>query len=523
MHRLAILTVACAALVTAPAAVAATPPVVLPADAGAASTSTWLIGAKPGTRVPGARRIAPGTYVVARSRAAALAGKLRSRGELVFAEPDRKARRAQAGRLEDPLSAASRWREAVVSPDTQPPPVSAASPLLALIDSPADTSHPEWLGGNFTRDGDSFVFDLHGTGTAAVAAAPDNDRGILGIWPGMRAVNVPLPIDIRCSDSVAGVERAIELGAAVINMSYGSTELCFSEYVSLQRALARGIVVVAAAGNEFGNGNPLAFPASLPHVVTVAAIGSDLRAAFFSSTSAAVDLGAPGVGILTAVPPAFDEDGRVDGYMGLDGTSFAAPMVAAAIAWVRAARPGLEPDQVAQVVRLSARDVEREGYDPATGFGMLDIDSALDRSAPPHDPHEPNDDVVWIDGRAFRKADPYVWRTGRSKRTLRALLDRFEDPHDLYRIRLRGRSAVRIKVRQRYGDTDVEILRPSANSFTQKGKRIKRSQRSGSRTESLKVRNRSRRSRTRYVHLYVKRSARLLDAGYKLVVKRARF
>ena len=53
-----------------------------------------------------------------------------------------------------------------------------------------------------------------------------------------------------------------------------------------------------------------------------------------------MDLSAPGVGILTAVPPALDTDGVQDGYQAMDGTSFSAPMVSAAMAWVRAARPG---------------------------------------------------------------------------------------------------------------------------------------------------------------------------------------
>ena len=79
-------------------------------------------------------------------------------------------------------------------------------------------------------------------------------------------------------------------------MSYGATAPCFAEYVQLQLATAKGITLVAAAGNELSAGNPLLFPASLPHVLTVAAVGSDLKPPFFSSASAAVDLSAPGVG-----------------------------------------------------------------------------------------------------------------------------------------------------------------------------------------------------------------------------------
>ena len=101
-------------------------------------------------------------------------------------------------------------------------------------------------------------------------------------------------------------------------MSYGATAPCFAEYVQLQVATAKGITLVAAAGNELSAGNPLVFPASLPHVLTVAAVGADLKAPYFSSASAAVDLAAPGVGILSATPPQFDEDGERDGYEAVD-------------------------------------------------------------------------------------------------------------------------------------------------------------------------------------------------------------
>ena len=181
-----------------------------------------------------------------------------------------------------------------------------------------------------------------------------NGVGIVGVWPGARALNVPLPSNaLTCSASATGVQQAIDAGASVINMSYGSQSLCRAEYNALQRAVSRGIVPVAAAGNEFASGNPPEFPASLPHVLTVAAVNASLNASSFSNANQAVDLSAPGENIMTAVPPGFDTaDGTQDGFMALDGTSFSAPMVAAAVAWVRAGaarshpgpgRPGRPP------------------------------------------------------------------------------------------------------------------------------------------------------------------------------------
>ena len=53
---------------------------------------------------------------------------------------------------------------------------------------------------------------------------------MVGVWPGMRMINVPLPAEtIRCADSARGIRRAVASGAAVINMSYGSTSFCQRE------------------------------------------------------------------------------------------------------------------------------------------------------------------------------------------------------------------------------------------------------------------------------------------------------
>src|SRR4051812_3744761 len=434
------------------------PPLRLPAPhARAAARTTWIVGGRPSRettrlgRAAGGRPLTAGAFAVAATRARPLARALRRRGLLVFAEPDRRAHELQAPPPQpqppppDPMSPQATWRDQVVDGQLAPPAVTPDSPLLALIDSQLDSSHPEFQGGNTTSLGGQPVTNEHGTATAAVAAAPANGVGILGIWPGMRALNIPLPGEITCADSVQGIVTAIKQHAQVINMSYGSPSLCFDEYVAVQAATAAGITVVAAAGNEFAQGNPLEFPASLPHVLTVAAVGPNNTTSSFPTASAAVALPAPAQGVLPAVPTAYDPEPPADGYAHLDGTSFAAPMVAAAAAWVRAARPDLKRDQVSQVLRSSAQDLERPGWDPATGFGLGSVGAALRRAAPTTDPLEPNDDMVWITGRASRGADPPVF-TGRTTKRVRAQIDRYEDPNDVYRITVPARSRVRVSV-----------------------------------------------------------------------------
>jgi subtilisin family serine protease len=361
-----------------------------------------------------------------------------------------------------------------------------------------------------------------------VAAAPANGIGILGVWPGARALNVPLKTvpgtegDISCDASAQAIAQAVQAGAAVINMSYGSTQECTTEKIQIYYALARGAIPVAAAGNEFQQGNPLEFPASLPHVVTVAATDADGRSAAFSNANDAVDLAAPGVGILTAVPPALDDDGTPDGYEALSGTSFAAPMVSAAMAWLRQARPDLQPDQAVQAVRLSAHDVGRKGWDALTGFGVLDVGAALrvaKDKLPIHDPLEPNDNLVWVDGRAFggKPADA-IWSGGRATR-VNALLDREEDPSDVYRVLVGAGRSARISAIPRFGDVQLSVFRSSAVSINDTRGRAARSHLRGSKkTERVTIVNRGKRAHSYYVEVSPQGTSAYQDRAYTLRV-----
>jgi hypothetical protein len=502
-------------------------PMQLPGDASAsavrADRATWMVGARPSkaaTRVGrafGAREIGPGDFVVARDRARPFAGVLRSRGLLAYAQPN--ALRETKAVPDDPLSKPpDAWRQAVADPKIDPPAVTPTSPLIALLDTRLDETHPEFAGSQIVTLGNRSLDNLHGTATAAVAAAPVNGVGIVGVWPGARALNIPLPADaLTCSASARGVQKAIDAQAAVINMSYGSTNLCRAEYNAIQRAVSRGIVPVAAAGNEFGSGNPLEFPASLPHVLTVGAVDSSLTSSAFSNRNAALDLSAPGESIMTAVPPSLDDDGVADGYERLDGTSFSAPMVSAAVAWVRAARPDLSPDQAAQVVRISARDIGRKGYDNDTGFGLLDVGAALVKKPPVRDPLEPNDDMTFVDGRSFGKPAPPVF-DGRKRVRFAGIVDAYEDPADVYRVKIRRHSRVRVTAKPTFGNPVLAGFKPGSRSL--RGRRLVTSGHSGSHPEHVTLRNRSGRTRTFYVAVGVQRGGRSLDAGYVLTLRR---
>jgi hypothetical protein len=508
-------------------ALAAAPPMVLPGDARAAAVradaGTWIVAARHGrTAAAIARRFAArpvgsaGAHVVSRRRARAFAAALRRRGLLAFAEPNVLSRpRATGG---DPLTARARWRPMVVEPGLEPPAVTPASPMLALIDSKLDIGHPEFVGGRISTVGTRAVEDEHGTATASVAAAPTNGRGIEGVWPGMIATN--FATDLTCGDIVRRIRRVVDDHYAVLSMSYGSDEECFSESAELQRATGTGMLLVAAAGNEFAEGNPLEYPASLPHVVTVAATDLNGESSYFSNANAAVDLSAPGERIAAAVPLSHDPDRDGNGYALLDGTSFAAPIVAGAATWVAAARPSLSVDQLAQVIRLSARDLDAKDWDPHTGYGLLDVSAALRARAPRNDPHEPNENIFWVNGRVFRNRDPVVYDGSPRRRALKARLDQYEDPADVYRVRFPRRSRTRITVVPAYGDADLAVFEGGARNTSEPA--LARSQRGGRRRDSVVIANRRRRAVKAFVETYIDPSARGLDSAYSLRFARVR-
>jgi subtilisin family serine protease len=362
------------------------------------------------------------------------------------------------------------------------------------------------------------VSDEHGTAVAGVASASANGTGIVGVWPGMRVLDSVN--QLNCADLVRSVNDATGAGAAVINMSYGfGVGTCFAHVVATNYAFGKGVLPVAAGGNDFQQGNRPSSPAVDPHVLTVAAVDRQRRSAFFSSENGAIDVSAPGVDVLTTVPRAFDGDGQPDGYESLDGTSFSAPIVAAAAAWIMQARPALDNDQVAAVIRDSATDLGAHGWDQQFGYGLLKLKRALTQAPEAHDPSEPNDNIVWVDGSIFAP-DPPIFEPPDTKRTVGARLDQFEDPADVYRVRVAPHAKLRFQLRPVYGDPDLEIYKGSAKTIYSAKGRLGRSTKSGLATDTVTWTNTSSQAAWIYVDTYIDAGVRQLDAAYQLSVAR---
>ena len=506
---------------------------VLPGDVGVAAKRrdgrTWIVGGRPGratqriARRFGARPIlrSAGIYVVDIRRARPFASALRAAGRLSLAEPNALARKRSFP--SDPLTPAQYWLPKIVHPSLTPPPVTSQSPILGIADDQMDVTHPDLsVGGNFNTTNEPLTTN-HGTAAAGAAAAPANGTGIVGVWPGARVAFAPND-EGSCGNVVGALDRLIEAEVAVINMSYGFPYPgCFSHLVATQGAFAAGIVLVAAGGNEFEDGNKVERPAGDPHVVTVAATDADDDSAAFSTESVYNDISAPGARVLTTVPVSKDEDGNPDGYEALDGTSFAAPMVAAAATWLAAVRPSFSNDQLVNVLRGTARDLGSRGRDVVFGSGLLDLRRALGARAPAVDPLEPNDDVEWVNGRRFDRPDAPIWAPGNGLRRVSATTDRAEDPADVYRVVFPPRATLSFRLFPGSGDPDIDVHRRFAGTVRSERHLIAYSNRSGRAVDGVTLTNAGRGNVLVYVNVYVDRNVRALGARYRLEVQRVRF
>jgi serine protease len=394
----------------------------------------------------------------------------------------------------DPLAAAQWYLDANRTFDawTDPPPLAVVR--VAVIDSGIDRGSPEFLGRIAAAR--SFVGGTaddeqgHGTIVAGIIAANTSDGiGIAGSSASARLL-IAKVVDEDGTVSVDAEARAIhwavDRGARVVNVSLGglrdgvdASRDTFSplEAAAVRYAVSKGVLVVAAVGN--GDQAPVepwryaSYPAALPHVLGVGAVTKNGAVPAFSNRDPVyVDISAPGQNIVSTFPRTLTarsagcvEQGTTmcagGEYRNAEGTSFAAPQVAAAAATLFALRPSLRAEQVRQILERSARDAKpatgcsrcEPGRDLLSGWGRLDVAaavSALGGPLPHVDRDEPNDGA----GEEARK----LWG---SERRLTATVDYWNDPADVYAVLLRkGERLVATLSRQGEGRTELALWRP---------------------------------------------------------------
>jgi subtilisin family serine protease len=352
--------------------------------------------------------------------------------------------------------------------------------LVGIVDTGIDLGHPEFAGR--IAYAKSFVGGSaddqigHGTFVAGeIAATTGNAQGIAGIGLSAKLVVAKVVGGDQTIDPLTearAIRWEVDKGVKVINLSLGATRDPLDSTVdtyspveasAVRYATSHGVLVVAAVGN--GDDSPSTpwpyanWPSALPHVLGVGALAQDGSVPQFSNRDAAfVDLVAPGVGIfstfprsLTAAHPSCADQGYSDcgspDYRQGDGTSFAAPQVTGAAALLLAERPDLTADQVASILEHSADDVTPAtgcqhcavGRDALSGRGSLDIAAALQalsRQLPYADRLEPNDDGGFQSAR--------LWGSSSS---VRATVDYWDDPVDVYAVRVKARERLSVRLR----------------------------------------------------------------------------
>jgi subtilisin family serine protease len=247
---------------------------------------------------------------------------------------------------------------------------------IALIDTGVDAGHPA-LKGRIAEQAD--MFDkaaepaLHGTALAGILVANGRVRGIA---PGARLLTIRAfeadPNDpSRGTSSSDKLARALEIalgrGAKVVNLSFGGPQDRLLALL-VERTLAAGIIVVAAAGNGGATGKA-PYPAALPGVIAVTATDERDRLYRSATRGRYITVAAPGVDIFAIAP------GRSYGF--ISGTSIAAAHVAGVVALLIESHPGLSPASAKAFLEGSAHDLGAPGPDPDFGAGRVDALKAL--------------------------------------------------------------------------------------------------------------------------------------------------
>lgn len=242
--------------------------------------------------------------------------QLRKNPDIAYIEPDYKIH--ALGSIEPDVGLLS-GIAALSSPQTIPygitmvnatavwPRTKGAGVRVAVLDTGISQYHPDR--GNIV-DSVSFVaeetvedFHSHGTHTSGTVAAADNNVGVVGVAPEADLLIAKVIDNTGNGDTsglISGIEWAVSNNAKVISMSLGGEEYAAALETTCDNALAAGVLLVAAAGND--NVITPTYPAAFTSVISVAAVDQSKNKASFSNFGPTIALTAPGVGIYSTIP-----------------------------------------------------------------------------------------------------------------------------------------------------------------------------------------------------------------------------
>jgi subtilisin len=212
----------------------------------------------------------------------------------------------------------------------------------------------------------------HGTHCCGVIAAQRNKVGIVGVAPEAKLLVGKVLGDGGVGSVetiVKGIEWAVSKKADIISMSFGANVSDKRLQKAVELAHSKGVLLIAAAGNEGPGPQTVGYPARYPQVLSVAAIDPNRKVAKFSSRGPEVDIAAPGVDILSCYPP--------KNYAKLSGTSMATPFVAGVVALLlsynraKGISSVRNTSDLIEVVKATAFDAGSQGFDNEYGWGLI--------------------------------------------------------------------------------------------------------------------------------------------------------
>ncbi|MGK7877711.1 MAG: DUF5942 domain-containing protein [Xenococcaceae cyanobacterium] len=230
-------------------------------------------------------------------------------------------------------------------------------------------------GYDFVNDNDVASDDNgHGTHVAGtIAQSTNNGYGVAGV--AYKGTIMPLKVlGASGGGTVADIAEAIRFaadnGADVINMSLGGGGASQIMEEAIDYAYNKGVVIVAAAGNE--NRNSSSYPARYPRVISVSALDVAGDKAPYSNYGAGVDISAPGGSEAAKVlQETINPRTKESVFAGFQGTSMASPHVAGVAALIKSSGVS-EPEKVLKVLQESSQKVEE---DPLNHFGAGQLDA----------------------------------------------------------------------------------------------------------------------------------------------------
>lgn len=256
---------------------------------------------------------------------------------------------------------------------------SGSGSVVAVVDTGVQLTHSD-LANNITNGYDFVNNDNsanddngHGTHVAGIVAATSNSSGSVGASHTAQLMPIKVLNSVGSgyvSDVAKGIYWAADNGANIINLSLGTATDSIVLKDSVDYATNKGVIIVAAAGND--SGAPCQYPAAYSNVICVVATDSSNRLASFSNIGG--EFAAPGVSNYSTFVNST--------YKTLSGTSMASPHIAGSFALAKSVCTDCSVTELRNALRETAVDLGDTGKDIIFGYGLVDLISAVDLLAP---------------------------------------------------------------------------------------------------------------------------------------------